>query len=214
MTPSLSETLEPPSTTTYGRSGSSVSARAPRSRQRPARRRRAAAAGRRRRRWRACGARRRTRRRRTRRRARPAASAKAPRSASSLLVSPGLNRRFSSSATSPSLEAGDARLRVSPTVSVAKATGLPSSSPSRWATGRQAVLRAPARPWAGRGGRSTMTRAPASTRASRVGSAGPDPAVVGDASSPSQRDVEVAADEDALAGERRTRSSRVRSRAL
>ena len=73
MTPSLSETFEPPSTTTYGRSGFSVAlaqrldlGRA------PARPRRAAAAARRRRRTPACGAPRRSRRTRRRRPARRA----------------------------------------------------------------------------------------------------------------------------------------------
>ena len=107
MTPSLSETFEPPSTTTYGRSGSSVSRAAPRPRPTtspPA----------------ACGS----------RcgdvvdagvlavhgaeavvdvdvgRARPAASANAPRSASSLLVSPGVEAEV--------LQQRDARRRRAP----------------------------------------------------------------------------------------------------
>ena len=62
---------------------------------------------RRRRRWRACGAPRRTRRRRTTSASAASSSANAPRSASSLLVSPGSKRRFSSSATSPSAEPVD-----------------------------------------------------------------------------------------------------------
>src|ERR1035437_282529 len=95
-------------------------------------------------------------------------SAKAPRSASSLDVSPGLNRRFSSSATCPSPSAAAADRADSPTVSVAKATGAPSSSWSRWATGAREYLASGAplgRPrWA-----HTTTRAPASVRALMVG---------------------------------------------
>ena len=73
---------------------------------RPARRRRPAARWRRRRPTPACGARRRTRRRRTRPVPVSAASspASAPRSASSLLVSRGSKRMFSSSTTPPSVE--------------------------------------------------------------------------------------------------------------
>ena len=111
MTPSLSETFAPPSTTAYGRRGSSVScfststsaATSP-----PA----------------ACGSRLGTsytlaclrctapKPSPTYSSARAAsASANAPRSASSLLVSPALKRRFSSRATSPSASAPTVGLR-------------------------------------------------------------------------------------------------------
>ena len=169
ITPSLSETLAPPSTTAYGRSGLSVSrlstldlglARD--------RRRRPAAAGRRRRPTPACGARRRTRRRRTTSASPASWRANSARSSSSLAVSPGLNRRFSSSTTSPSCAASTAAWALSPTVSVAKVTSRPSSSPSRAATGASEYFASGAplgRPrWA-----HTTTRAPASDRALIVG---------------------------------------------
>src|SRR5450631_248268 len=95
-------------------------------------------------------------------------SANAPRSASSLDVSPALNRRFSSSATCPSPSAATTERAEGPTVSVAKATGTPSSSWSRRATGASEYL-ASGTPlglprWA-----HTTTRAPASLRALMVG---------------------------------------------
>src|SRR5450631_3336743 len=95
-------------------------------------------------------------------------SAKAPRTASSLDVSPGLNRRFSSSATCPSSSDAVTSRADSPTVSPAKATGAPSSSWSRRASGARVYLASGAplgRPrWA-----HTITRAPASERALIVG---------------------------------------------
>ena len=62
-----------------------------------------------------------------------------------------------------------ARWRDSPTVSVAKATSWPSSSPSRAATGAQRVRRVRARPWAGPGGRPRRPGRPASASSRIVG---------------------------------------------
>ena len=161
--------------------------------------RRAAAAGPRRRRWPACGGRRRSRRRRRRRRAAASWSANAPRTASSLLVSPALKRTFSSSATSPSCEGRD-RLgwRVSPTVSVANATSSARAArrggrppgPGEYA-GSGSPLGRPR--WA-----VTTTRAPASAELPDGRHARADPAVVGDRAAV-ERHVEVGADQDALA---------------
>src|SRR3954452_16584958 len=95
-------------------------------------------------------------------------SAKAPRSASSLLVSPGLNRTFSSRATSPSPSEETVDCADSPTVSVAKCTSVPRSSPRRSATGRSEYLSSGAplgRPRCA----ITTTRAPASERVRMVG---------------------------------------------
>ena len=67
--------------------------------------------------------------------------ANALRSVSSLLVSSALKRRFSSSTMSPSPSSLTAFLRpTAPTVSCANATGLPSSSDSRFATGARLYL--------------------------------------------------------------------------
>ena len=74
--------------------------------------------------------------------------------AGSPFFSPGLKRTFSSSSTPPSARAAALAFASSPTVSVAKVTGLPSSSPSRTADRLQAGLRIGARPWAGPGGSS------------------------------------------------------------
>ena len=96
--------------------------------------------------------------------------ANAPRSASSLLVSPGLNRRFSSSATSPSASPADRRARRTRRRCRSRsATGAPSSSPSRSATGASEYFGSGAplgRPRCD----ITMTRAPASRSALSVGS--------------------------------------------
>ena len=99
---------------------------------------------------------------------RRAAAANALRSASSLLVSPALKRRFSSSATSPSPSPATAACACSPTVSVANATGLPSSSPSRFATGGSVYFGSGA-PFGRPRCDTTVTRAPASRSALSVG---------------------------------------------
>ncbi len=136
MTASLSDGLAPPSTTTYGRAGSVVSWRSTpisamtRS---PA----------------ACGSSPGTSYTLACLRcsapnpsptysvASPASRAASPaRSASSLLVSAGSKRTFSSSATWPSASPAAVAAADSPATSVANATGWPSSSPSRAATGR------------------------------------------------------------------------------
>ena len=107
MTPSLSDTFDPPSTTAYGRfveAGQLLAA--PVSPRRPACRRSAAAAWRRRTPRPACGAPPRSRRRRKRLVGETSSAsclARASRSASSLLVSRGSKRMFSSSRTSPSV---------------------------------------------------------------------------------------------------------------
>ena len=96
--------------------------------------------------------------------------AKARRSASSFEVSPGWKRRFSRTATRPSSSPATTSWAEGPTVSVAKATSWPSSSPSRPTTGRREYFSSGAplgRPrW-----EITATRAPASTSRVRVGSA-------------------------------------------
>src|SRR5665647_668560 len=168
ITPSLSATLAPPSTTTNGRSGDSV------------RRLSTSISA-----WTsppmACGRRCATsytlaclrcttpNPSLTKTSAREASSsANAPRTASSLDVSPTLKRRFSNRATCPSASPATTDRADSPTVSVAKATGAPSSSWSRLATGAREYLASGAplgRPrWA-----HTTTRAPASLRALMVG---------------------------------------------
>ena len=108
ITPSLSETFEPPSTTTYGRSGSlgEPPQHVDLGRHQAAHRR-AAAAARRRTRRPACGARRRSRRRRTRRPARRAGRRTRRARRRPCWSRPALKRTFSSSATWPSLEPGD-----------------------------------------------------------------------------------------------------------
>ena len=168
MTASLSETFEPPSSTTNGRSGSSVS-------------RRSTSISLATRPPMACGSRcatsytlaclRCTTPKPSLTKASASAaswSAKAPRSASSLLVSPGLNRTFSSSATSPSPRAATVCCALSPTVSVANATGVPSSSPSRSATGFSEYLSSGA-PFGRPRCAVTTTRAPASASSLIVG---------------------------------------------
>ena len=149
MTPSLSETFEPPSTTAYGplrvlgepleHLDLGRDEAAGRVRQHAARRRT---------RWPACGARRRSRRRRRRRRARRAGRRTRRARRRPCWSRPALNRRFSSSATSPSCERRDDGLRASsPTVSVGERDRrVPSSSPSRVATGREASTSASGAP--------------------------------------------------------------------
>jgi hypothetical protein len=66
-------------------------------------------------------------------------SAKAPRSASSLLVSPASKRTFSSSTTRSGSVARTASAADSPTTSCAIRTGAPSSSWSRSATGARST---------------------------------------------------------------------------
>src|SRR4051794_38381765 len=161
MTPSLSDTFEPPSTTTYGLSGSTVRRRSTSisvATSCPI----------------ACGSRSATsytlaclrcttpKPSLTKASASAASwSANAPRSASSLLVSPALNRRFSSNATSPSARPSTVDRALSPTVSSAKATGAPSSSDSRAATGAREYLASGA-PFGRPRCAQTTTRAPAS----------------------------------------------------
>ena len=136
-------------------------------------------------------------------------SAKAPRSASSLLVSPGSKRRFSSSATSPSSRPATADCASSPTVSVAKRRPACRAAPRaarRPAPGRTAGSGAPlGRPrWA-----QTTTRAPASTSALRVGRLArirPSSVIDREPSAPSASGhVEVRPDEDAATGYARRR---------
>src|SRR6478609_6070312 len=95
-------------------------------------------------------------------------SASAPRSVASLDISRGSKRTFSSNATAPSNRPATAARAESPTMSVAAATGVPSSSPSRAATGASEYSESGApfgRPrWA-----VTTTRAPAPVNARRVG---------------------------------------------
>ena len=137
-------------------------------------------------------------------------SAKAPRTASSLLVSPSLNRTFSSTATWPSPSAVDGRPGASR-----------RRCPRRTRRRRRAARRAGPRPapgsTAGPGRPSgrprcavTTTRAPASASSLDGRHAGPDPAVVGDPAV-LERDVEVGADQDALAAQVAQRSSSVAS---
>src|SRR6476660_323310 len=168
MTPSLSDTFAPPRTTAYGRSGSEV-------------RRRRTSTSVDTRSPVACGSRRATSKTdaclrcttpkpsETKTSASEASAwANSARSSSVWAVSPGLNRRFSSRTTSPGPAAATVDWADSPTVSVAKATSRPSSSPSRFATGASEYLSSGAplgRPrWA-----QTTTVAPASARASIAG---------------------------------------------
>ncbi len=170
ITPSLSAIFAPPRTTTKGRSGSSVTLRSEstsRSTSSPA------AAGSRVAssyteaclRW--------TTPKPSETKASPRAAssrAKASRSSSVFAVSPALKRRFSSTATWPSPSAATVSCAEEPTVSVAKATSWPSSSPRRPTTGRREYFSSGSplgRPrW-----EITATRAPASTSRVRVGSA-------------------------------------------
>ena len=203
MTPSLSETFEPPSTTTYGRSGSSVSrSSTSTSAGDQAAHRRAAAAARRRTRWPACGARRRSRRRRRRR---PSAASCVGERAALGVVLAGLARVEPDVLQQRDVavgEPGDGRLRAdSPTVSVAKATGRPSSSPSRVGDRRQGVLRSSGAPFGpAEVGAARRPGRPRSASALIVGTRGPDPAVVGDRRAV-ERHVQVGADEHALAAQ-------------
>src|SRR4051794_23972896 len=95
-------------------------------------------------------------------------SAKAPRWSSSLLVSPGLKRTFSRTATSPSSRASTVSWADGPTVSSANATSRPNSSPRRSATGRR-VYRSSGSPFGRPRWATTTTRAPASASSLMVG---------------------------------------------
>ena len=159
MTPSLSETFAPPSTTAYGRSASVVRRRSTltsASTSPPV----------------ACGSSFATsyteacsrcttpKPSETKTSAREASwPANSARSASDLPVSPGLKRRFSSSSTPPSGSDSAAAFALGPTVSSAKVTGISSTTPRRWATGAREYFASGSplgRPrWA-----HTMTRAP------------------------------------------------------
>ena len=205
MTPSLSLTFEPPSTTVYGRSGFSVrrsSTSSSAAMSRPAalgqqlgelvdarllavhdaeavRDERVAERGE------LLGERLRARRR-------PSTSRR------------GLNRRFSSTATSPSSRRRRPRARLAHGVG-ANATGLPSSSDEPLRDRREAVLRV------GRAVGAPEVRADDDAGALidegvEGGKRRPHAAIVRD-HAVLQRDVEVAADDDALAGER-TRANR------
>ncbi len=167
MTPSLSDTLDPPSTTVYGRSGFSVR----RSRtssslamSEPAALGSADASSN------TLACLRCTTPKPSDTNASPSSasdSAKPRRTVSSLLVSSAWKRRFSSTTTSPSPSASTAARAESPTVSLAKATSAPSSSPRRAATGRRLYLSSgvpSGRPRC----EITTTRAPASRRPVRV----------------------------------------------
>ena len=96
----------------------------------------------------ACGARRRSRRRRRRRPSAASSAASAPRSASSLLVSRGVEADVLQQRDVAVARARrrSALRRVADGVGRRSATGVPSSSPSRAATGRERVLRRRARP--------------------------------------------------------------------
>ena len=123
--------------------------------------------------------------------------------ASSFAVSPGLKRRFSMTATSPSSSAATASCADSPTVSRANATGLPSSSESRWATGARLYFASGApsgRPRC----EHTTTRAPCVDEGVEGGKRRPHAAIVRD-DAVLQGDVQVTTDDDALAGERTQR---------
>ena len=165
---------------------------APRPRRAPGRRRRPAAAARRRRPRPACGARRRTRRRRTRRRRRPApasSSASAPRSASSLEVSRGSNRMFSSSTTSP---AASARPRGPSAELGQRDRGAEQLAEPRGHRGQRVLGSGP--PFGRPRCATTTTLAPASAQRRRGRHRGPDAAVVGDPVAV-QRHVQVRADQ-------------------
>ena len=137
ITASLSETFEPPSTTTYGRSGSSVSARSTSPRAARGHPRAGQQRGPARRRWHACGGLRRTRRRRTRHRAR-----RADRRTAALGGVLGGLRGVEPDVLQqddPPREAVEARAAGRPVSG--KRTGSPSSSPSRVGHRREGVLR-------------------------------------------------------------------------
>jgi hypothetical protein len=122
------------------------------------------------------------------------------RSASTLDSSAGLKRTFSSRTTSPSASAATAAWALSPTVSPARVTGWPEQlTEPLAATGAREYFSSTAplgRPrWA-----HTTTRAPASVRALMVGTEPrirPSSVIVLSV----ERDVEIAADEDALAAQ-------------
>ena len=200
MTPSLSDTLEPPRTTTYGRAGSSVALRSdaisPRG---PACRPRAGGPARRRTPTPACGARRRSRRETKTSASSASSPASSARSASTLDVSRGSNRMFSSSAIWPSWSAATVSFAESPTTSVARATGWPRSSESRSATGLSEYLSSGAplgRPRCA----ITTTRAPAAQERLQRRERRAHAAVVRDGGAV-ERHVEVGADEHALAAQ-------------
>ncbi len=122
---------------------------------------------------------------------------------SSLLVSPALKRRFSSTTTSPSASAATAARAAAPTVSEAKPTGWPRTSPRRADTGRREYFSSGTpfgRPrWA-----TTTTRAPASRQPADGRRRRADPPVVRDGRRGGgvvEWDVEVAADEHAPAAQ-------------
>ena len=163
---SLSRTLAPPTTTTYGRSGVREGEPAPEARARPgARRTRAIASGPRR-----------SRRGPDARVPNASSTNSSPRRANraakpgSLASSPGWNRRFSSSRNWPFSRRVESSSASIPTTSLARGTGCPRSELNRWATGRRLSLgsRLPSgRPrWDMR-----MVRAPAARRWFRVGRA-------------------------------------------
>ena len=157
----------------------------------------------------ACGARRRSRRRRRRRRTRRARRRTPRARPSSFEVSPALKRRFSSTSDLAVAERRDASPRhPRRRCRSANATGAPSSSPSRRATGARLYFGSGApsgRPrW-----ETTIDAGARAEQGLERGERRPHAAVVRDAPV-LQRDVEVAADDDALAGER-PRDSIVRS---
>ena len=199
-TPSLSDTFAPPRTVTYGRSGSVRSrprTSTSRWRSRPATAVRP-------------DARMRSGRATTLACARCAApkasftyasasSASCPANRSSLDSSPGWNRRFSSSTTSPGSMWPQTASGPSPTTSSSAITSTPSSSPSRSATGprRRSSLRLPfGLPRCD----ATTSAAPRVDQLAERGDGRADPHVVGDPAA-LERHVEVGADEDPAAGD-------------
>ncbi len=198
MTPSLSLTFEPPSTTVYGRSGfdvrrsrtvSSVSM------SEPAADGSAEASSY----TEACL--RCTTPKPSDTKASPNAairSAKALRSSASFEVSSGLKRRFSSSRTSPSPSSAAAAVASSPTVSPTKVTSFPRSSESAAPRGER-VLRSRRPVGPSEVGDHDDARAGVDERVQRVERRA-DAAVVGDRAV-LERDVQVTPDDDALAGE-------------
>ena len=200
MTPSLSDTFEPPSTTTYGRVGV-VGRLAQRRdlledeladgvRQHAARRRRPTPA---------CGARRRSRRRRTTSASAARSAASAARSASSLDVSRGSNRMFSSRAISPSCSAATVALAESPTTSCRERDGLAEQLAEAGRDGRERVLVLRRTLRAAEVGGDDDACAGGEQRLQRR-QGGADAAVVGDGRAV-ERHVEVGADEHALAAQ-------------
>ena len=203
ITPSLSETFDPPSTTVYGCSGllgepvehvefgCDEQAGSARQQSRRARRR-----------WPACGAPPRIRRRRRRRRGSASCSAKSSRSASSFAVSPALKRRFSRSGDVAVAEAVDGvRRGVAHGVARERDGSARAARESRWATGARLYLASGApsgRPrW-----EMTITRAPwhgsgrsGSRSDARIAAVVGDRAVL-------ERDVEVTTDDHRLACKR------------